>query len=306
VPEGRWPSAILFTPLRKARQRTPDGPPFGENSWRSAGLHIRDAPGKSCYEAGTAPPRPESALLISLDSTLLQLFPAATRGSDIDYLAIVLNSGLVVGGVLALLLVASVVSWAIIIKKWLALRKAQAESARFLEVFWQSKRLDAIYQAAEGLPASPIAAVFRAGYVELSKVTAQKKGPEGAMAEQLGGLENVERALKRAAVAEVTQLESMVPFLGTTASAAPFVGLFGTVWGIMRAFHDIYQMGNANLATVAKPISEALIATAVGLFAAIPAVVFYNLFVSRIRVLDSEMTNFSNDFLNIVKRHFFS
>ena len=128
----------------------------------------------------------------------------------------------------------------------------------------------------------------------------------GAMADRLGGLENVERALKRAAAAEVTHLEARVPFLGTTASAAPFVGLFGTVWGIMRAFHDIYQMGNANLATVAKPISEALIATAVGLFAAIPAVVFYNLFVSRIRVLDSEMTNFSNDFLNIVKRHFFS
>ena len=237
---------------------------------------------------------------------MLSLLPAAARGGDIDYLEIVMNSGVVVGGVLALLLAASVVSWAIILKKWMALRKAQGESAKFLEVFWQSKRLDAIYQAAEGLPASPIAAVFRAGYVELSKVTAQKKGPEGAMAEQLGGIENVERALKRAAVAEVTQLESMVPFLGTTASAAPFVGLFGTVWGIMRAFHDIYQAGNANLATVAKPISEALIATAVGLFAAIPAVVFYNLFVSRIRVLDAEMTNFSNDFLNIVKRHFFS
>ncbi|MEI6224212.1 MAG: protein TolQ [Deltaproteobacteria bacterium] len=241
-----------------------------------------------------------------MNAAVLDLLPSAGRGGEIDYLEIVMNSGLVVGGVLALLLVASVVSWAIILKKWLALRKAQAESAKFLEVFWQSKRLDAIYQAAEGLPASPIAAVFRAGYVELTKVTAQKKGPEGAMAEQLGGIENVERALKRAAVAEVTQLEAMVPFLGTTASAAPFVGLFGTVWGIMRAFHDIYQAGNANLATVAKPISEALIATAVGLFAAIPAVVFYNLFVSRIRVLDSEMTNFSNDFLNIVKRHFFS
>jgi biopolymer transport protein TolQ len=237
---------------------------------------------------------------------MLSLLPAAARGGDIDYLEIVMNSGLVVGGVLLLLLAASVVSWAIILKKWMALRKAQAESARFLEAFWESKRLDAIYQAAEGLPASPIAAVFRAGYVELSKVTARQKGPEGAMAEQLGGIENVERALKRAAVAEVTALEAMVPFLGTTASAAPFVGLFGTVWGIMRAFHDIYQAGNANLATVAKPISEALIATAVGLFAAIPAVVFYNLFVSRIRVLDSEMTNFSNDFLNIVKRHFFS
>jgi biopolymer transport protein TolQ len=238
---------------------------------------------------------------------LSRLAPAASRGGEMDYVDIVLNSGSVVGTVLLLLLAASIFSWAIILKKWMALRKAQGESAAFLETFWQSKRLDAIYQAAEGLAASPIAAVFRAGYVELSKVTAHQKAADGsAMSEQLGGIENVERALKRAAVEEVTQLESMVPFLGTTASAAPFVGLFGTVWGIMRAFHDIYQMGNANLATVAKPISEALIATAVGLFAAIPAVVFYNLFVSRIRVLDSEMTNFSNDFLNIVKRHFFS
>jgi biopolymer transport protein TolQ len=231
----------------------------------------------------------------------------APRGGEIDYVQIVLNSGAVVMTVLVLLLAASVVSWAIILKKWLALRKAQDQSIRFLEIFWQSKRLDAIYQAAESLSASPISQVFRAGYVELSKVTArQKREGETAMSEQLGGIENVERALKRAAVSEVTSLEATVPFLGTTASAAPFVGLFGTVWGIMRAFHDIYQMGNANLATVAKPISEALIATAFGLFAAIPAVVAYNYFVSKIRVLDSEMTNFSNDFLNIVKRHFFS
>jgi biopolymer transport protein TolQ len=231
----------------------------------------------------------------------------APRGGEIDYVQIVLSSGAVVMTVLVLLLAASVVSWAIILKKWLALRKAQDQSIRFLEIFWQSKRLDAIYQAAESLSASPISQVFRAGYVELSKVTArQKREGETAMSEQLGGIENVERALKRAAVSEVTSLEATVPFLGTTASAAPFVGLFGTVWGIMRAFHDIYQMGNANLATVAKPISEALIATAFGLFAAIPAVVAYNYFVSKIRVLDSEMTNFSNDFLNIVKRHFFS
>jgi len=245
-------------------------------------------------------------VIADLSETVARLASTAPRGGDVDYVEIVLNSGPVVGAVLLLLLAASVVSWAIIVKKWMGLRKAQAQSGRFLETFWQSKRLDAIYQAAESLPASPLAAVFRTGYVELSKVAARQKNAESAMSEQLGGIENVERALKRAAAAEVTQLESMVPFLGTTASAAPFVGLFGTVWGIMRAFHDIYQMGNANLATVAKPISEALIATAFGLFAAIPAVVFYNLFVSRIRVLDSEMTNFSNDFLNIVKRHFFS
>ncbi len=231
---------------------------------------------------------------------------AAARSGDLDYMEIVTHAGPVVMGVLVLLILASVMSWAIILKKWLHLRRAADESVRFLETFWQSKRLDAIYQAAESLSDSPISQVFRAGYVELSKITAKKKDGDDAMSDQLGGIENVERALKRASAAEVTHLERTVPFLGTTASAAPFVGLFGTVWGIMRAFNDIYQMGNANLATVAKPISEALIATAFGLAAAIPAVVAYNYFVSRIRVLDSEMTNFSNDFLNIVRRHFFS
>lgn len=233
---------------------------------------------------------------------------AAAAGDGLDYFEIARASGPVGIGVLLLLLGASAVSWAIIVKKWLQIRRAQAASVKFLETFWQSKRLDAIYQAAESLSASPISQVFRAGYVELSKVTAQKgkEGEPAGMQDELGGFENVERALKRAASSEVTQLEALIPFLGTTASAAPFVGLFGTVWGIMRAFHDIYRMGNANLATVARPISEALIATAVGLFAAIPAVVAYNYFVSKIRVLDIEMTNFSNDFLNIVKRHFFS
>jgi biopolymer transport protein TolQ len=231
---------------------------------------------------------------------------AAAGGEGLDYLEIARNSGPIGIAVLLLLLGASAVCWAIIAKKWLQIRRAQEQSVKFLEAFWQSKRLDAIYQAAETLGASPISQVFRAGYVELSKVTAQKNENEGGMHDELGGLENVERALKRAAASEVTHLEAQVPFLGTTASAAPFVGLFGTVWGIMRAFHDIYRMGNANLATVAKPISEALIATAVGLFAAIPAVVAYNYFVSKIRILDSEMTNFSSDFLNIVRRHFFS
>jgi biopolymer transport protein TolQ len=238
---------------------------------------------------------------------LLSLAQGAPAKGGLDYVEIASHAGPVVGGVLILLILASVVSWGIILKKWLHLRRAQGASVKFLETFWGSKRLDAIYQAAESLSASPISQVFRAGYIELSKVTAaQKKDGDDAMSDQLGGIENVERALKRAAVAEVTHLESTVPFLGTTASAAPFIGLFGTVWGIMRAFNDIYLMGNANLATVAKPISEALIATAFGLAAAIPAVVAYNYFVSRIRVLDSEMTNFSNDFLNIVRRHFFS
>jgi biopolymer transport protein TolQ len=242
----------------------------------------------------------------ALSLTLAQAPAAPAQVEGIDYLSIVTHSGPVVTAVLLILAAASIVSWAIILKKWLQIRRAQQQSIRFLEIFWQSKRLDAIYQAAENLSSSPISAVFRTAYVELSKVTApRKEGEADGMSTELGGIENVERALKRATASEVTALEAQVSFLGTTASAAPFVGLLGTVWGIMNAFHDIYRMGNANLATVARPISEALIATAVGLFAAIPAVVAYNYFVSKIRVLDSEMTNFSNDFLNIVRRHFF-
>ncbi len=225
--------------------------------------------------------------------------------AGLNYLEIVRHGGPVVSFVLGLLVVSSIASWAIILKKWSHLRRARDQSVKFLETFWRSKRLDAIYSASDELPLSPIAQTFRAGYVELSKVTQGGRAAEDTMHDQLGGFENVERALQRASNAELTSLEASISFLGTTAAAAPFVGLFGTVWGIMGAFQDIYLQGNANLATVARPISEALIATAMGLFAAIPALVAYNAFNSRIRVLDSEMSNFSSDFLNIVKRHFF-
>ena len=227
---------------------------------------------------------------------------------SLNYVEVITHGGLIVTSVLVLLILTSMASWTIIFRKWLHLRKAKQESVAFLETFWRSKRLDAIYAAAEGMPVSPVAQVFRAGYVELSKVTAATpagSSDEAAMHDQLGGFENVERALARAANSELTTLEMQVPFLGTTAAAAPFVGLFGTVWGIMGAFRDIYAAGNANLATVARPISEALIATAVGLFAAIPALVAFNAFNSQIRVLENEMRNFSADFLNIIKRHIF-
>ena len=227
---------------------------------------------------------------------------------SLNYVEVITHGGLIVTSVLVLLILTSIASWTIIFRKWLHLRKAKQESVTFLETFWRSKRLDDIFTAAEAMPVSPVAQVFRAGYVELSKVTAGSPAggsDEAAMHDQLGGFENVERALARAANAELTTLEMQVPFLGTTAAAAPFVGLFGTVWGIMGAFRDIYAAGNANLATVSKPISEALIATAVGLFAAIPALVAFNAFNSKIRVLENEMRNFSADFLNIIKRHIF-
>jgi biopolymer transport protein TolQ len=211
----------------------------------------------------------------------------------------------VVLSVLGFLVIFSLVSWYIIGYKWYFIRKAQNQSIEFLEQFWQSKRLDQIYQSSEHLKASPISMVFRAGYVELSKIKKSQAGETESMAGQLGEMENINRALRRAAASEVTHLESLVPFLATTGSTAPFVGLFGTVWGIMNSFRDIAGAGSASLTTVAPGISEALIATAIGLAAAIPAVIAYNYFLSKIRILSTEMDNFSNDFLNIVKRHFF-
>lgn len=226
--------------------------------------------------------------------------PTFFAAAGIDYFEAIRAGGPVGWTVLIVLLFASGWSWAIIFRKLLQLRTARDQSVTFLKAFWDSRRLDEIYTKTEELKESPVSQVFRAGYVELAKLTGE--GSEGKV--NPDGLENIERALRRAATTEITHLERHLSFLGSTAAASPFVGLFGTVWGIMRAFSEIYAAGNANLATVAKPISEALIATAVGLFAAIPAVVAYNHFLARIKLLDSEMSNFASDFLNIVKRHF--
>jgi biopolymer transport protein TolQ len=224
---------------------------------------------------------------------------------SLDILQLITNASGVVMGVLALLIGLSIISWYIIGFKALYLARAQAESARFLEAFWQSKRMDAIYKTSEELRRSPVAQVFRAGYIEMTKLKGGQAAAAGGEDTHLGDLENVERALRRAQTAETTVLESKVPFLATTGSAAPFIGLFGTVWGIMNSFRNIGAKGAANLTTVAPGIAEALIATAIGLVAAIPAVMAYNYFVRRIRVLSAEMDAFQNDFLNIVKRHFF-
>lgn len=205
--------------------------------------------------------------------------------------------------VLALLALASVVCWYVIGYKWFVLRRAQKESDRFLDAFWKSKRLDAVYKLAQSMPNSPTAQVFAAGYLELTKL----KGAEastGAMQDKLGSLENVGRALNRAITEQMTHLESMVSFLATTGSAAPFLGLFGTVWGIMHSFAAIGAAKSAAITVVAPGMAEALTTTAVGLLAAIPAVVAYNYFVQRIKLLSTDMETFANDFLNIVKRHF--
>jgi len=226
----------------------------------------------------------------------------AMTEQPIDVWQLVLRSQGVVLAVLVLLALFSVVSWYIIAFKYVALSRAQSQSTKFLDLFWNSKRLDAIYKSAQELRRSPISQVFKAGYVELSKI---KKAEAADHAAWLGDLQSIERACERAQTVELTRLESMIPFLATTGSAAPFVGLFGTVWGIMNSFRAIGAKGAANLATVAPGIAEALVATAIGLMAAIPAVVAFNYFVRRVKVLHSEMESFASDFLNIVKRHFF-
>jgi len=242
--------------------------------------------------------------------TLLLAAPVAAQGTgNFDLLQLLLGASGVVRGVLFLLVCLSIIGWYVIGYKALYLNRAQGESLRFLEAFWQAKRLDAVYQEAEHKKRSPIAHMFKAGYVELSKLqNAKAQGQSAPSPGEVwhgeGDLENIERALRRAATHESTVLESMVPFLATVGSAAPFIGLFGTVIGIIDAFHQIANQGSANLATVAPGIAEALGTTAVGLIAAVPAVMAYNWFARKIKVLSAEMDAFSNDFLNIVKRHF--
>ncbi|MCX7943170.1 MAG: protein TolQ [Deltaproteobacteria bacterium] len=235
------------------------------------------------------------------------IFAQISTSSEIDILELITHSGPVVTAVLIILVLFSIGSWAVIIYKFLQFRKAFIKTNSFINMFWESRRLDEIYENSIKYIESPVARVFRAGYNEMIKVKKKlekKEQESGSMGDELSGLDNITRAMKRSHTAEITHLESLVPFLATTGSTTPFIGLFGTVWGIMVAFQDIGRVGSANLATVAPGISEALIATATGLAAAIPAVIAYNYFNSKIKVLDAEMESFTSDFLNIIKRHF--
>jgi len=223
-----------------------------------------------------------------------------------DVVQMILHAGPVVKFVMLILFLFSVVSWAIIFMKWRLLRKAKEETAYFLDLFWESPDMAKIYGECEDLPYSPVANLFKAGYSEIlrmGKIQAQAKGRDGKAAMR-SLLDVVERSLKRATIDQGNRLEKALSFLATTGNTAPFIGLFGTVWGIMQSFRSIGLKGAANLAVVAPGISEALIATAVGLAAAIPAVVAFNYFNSKVSYLKSEMDNFSSDFLSLVERQF--
>jgi len=236
---------------------------------------------------------------------------STSLGSNLggDIWVLFLYAGPMVKGVILLLLSLSVICWGISLFKFLVLRSALNESESFLDIFWNNQSLSRTFTDAKPLEHSPLAEIFRSGFLELQQIQQQSAGesrtsdPATASPLSLYGMGAIKRALDQAATAELTRLEKNLGFLATTGSIAPFIGLFGTVWGIMNSFRDIGRQGSANLATVAPGIAEALVATAFGLLAAIPAVVLYNYFLGRIKMLTAEMDNFSSELLNIIERY---
>lgn len=226
----------------------------------------------------------------------------------LSIIEMLLNAGLMVKLVMMTLLIFSVVSWSIIIVKHLMFKKSENASADFLEDFWNSKTLNEAYNSAQNYSQSPEASVFITGYTELKKISAARNGGEGAVTleMQLATMENLKRSVRKAQVMESDRMSRSLSFLATTGSATPFIGLFGTVWGIMTSFKDIGERGSASLAVVAPGISEALVATAAGLAVAIPAVIFFNYYSNKLADSESDIDNFSSDFLNLIERDILS
>ena len=217
-----------------------------------------------------------------------------------------LQTGWVAKVVLVILIIFSLASWSVILGKWRELRAARRASERFLKVFREASRLNEAAAVAPKYRSAPLAGMFQAGYTELeAQIRSTRRHGDAGGNLKLKSLNGIARALERALGAEVERLQRALPMLATTASATPFIGLFGTVWGIMQSFRGIGLKGSANLAVVAPGISEALIATAAGLAAAIPAVVAFNYFTHRISALNAEMDIFTSDFLSTVERQFF-
>lgn len=224
-----------------------------------------------------------------------------------DVIQMILHAGLMVKFVMAILFLFSLVSWAIIFLKWRLFRRAKQETEYFFDLFWEDTALEKIKEECDDLRASPVAHLFRSGYAELKRIGKIQQVPAsedwGSAMQTL--LYNVERTLKKTSIQQGNRLERALSFLATTGNTAPFIGLFGTVWGIMQSFRGIGMKGSASLAVVAPGISEALIATAAGLAAAIPAVVAFNYFNNKAMVARSEMDTFSSDFLNLLERQVF-
>lgn len=212
-------------------------------------------------------------------------------------MSLIMNAGLVVKAVMLGLFFMSVGSWAVILLKRQLLKQATKQNEAFLQGFWGGWNISESFSRAADYPLSPVAKSFQAAIRELRKLGEEKKGPDNGLRGDV-----VVRALKKANTMEMANLENSVSWLATVASAAPFIGLFGTVWGIMSSFQSIGLSGNASLAVVAPGISEALIATAIGLFAAIPAAIAYNFLNGKIRSQALTLDSFNQDLLNLLQR----
>ena len=228
-------------------------------------------------------------------------------GMTVGVLDLILNAGPVAKFVLTVLAIFSIVCWALIIEKWWQFRRIRLETVLFLRAFREGRRFSVVYGAARKHRESPLAQLYASAYQEVGGANPLPEMVDQVLDDPEEGppverLEAVERAMRRAASAEISRMERYLPFLATTASASPFIGLFGTVWGVMESFRGIGAQGSASLAVVAPGISEALIATAAGLGAAIPAVMAYNFFVSRVKHWAAEMEGFSLDLLNLFHR----
>lgn len=240
--------------------------------------------------------------ILYLIHSILPSVVASDTGFGTDVIEMFFHADTVVKLVLFILIGFSITSWTIIFIKLRYFRSARQETAYFLDLFWDSTELANIYKESKELIYSPVAQMFARGYSELIRLRKLQRN-NGSHGTELNGVsETVERALRRATIYENSRMEKAVAFLATTGNTAPFIGLFGTVWGIMESFRGIGLRGSASLAVVAPGISEALIATAVGLIAAIPAVIAYNYFNSKTAELGAEMETFSADFLSLVVR----
>jgi biopolymer transport protein TolQ len=217
------------------------------------------------------------------------------------------ESGPIAKSILALLGFFSLVSWAVILGKTWQMRRAARQSREFLEAFHRSHRFSEVNALANRLRYSPLVGVFQAGYAEIDSQIKSAQEVETAgerRGYRITSLAALERTLERAAGVELRNVARWTPFLATTASASPFIGLFGTVWGIMVAFRDIGSTGSTSIVSVAPGIAEALINTAAGLGAAIPALVAYNYFAHSGRQLRARMEDFVMEFLNLAERNF--
>jgi biopolymer transport protein TolQ len=250
---------------------------------------------------------PSASLLPTL--LLAQAAPTEGAGQSQDIFELFLGSGWMGRGVFLLLALMSLASWTIMIGKWVQLARSARHTRQFLDIFRRSRKFSEVNAATTRHVASPLVGLFQAGYVEIDAQVKARREEEPAGAAPQGkyrikSLLGVERSLRRALGVELALLAKGTPFLATTAAASPFIGLFGTVWGIMIAFNDIGATGSTSIVAVAPGISEALVNTAAGLAAAIPALVGYNYFGTRLRALRSEMDDFILEFMNLAERNF--